>query len=40
MLSFAAKNVFRKKGVAILSSVGIGFGLMLMIVLGFPCRDS
>jgi putative ABC transport system permease protein len=34
MLRFAIKNAFRKKGVAILSSMGIGFGLMLQFVLG------
>lgn len=34
MLKFIFHNVFRKKFVAILSSAGIGFGLMLMLVLG------
>ncbi len=34
MLKFSIKNVFRKKGVTILASSGIGFGLMLMFVLG------
>ncbi len=34
MLKFILKNVFRKKFVAVLSSMGIGFGLMLMFVLG------
>ncbi|UYP44273.1 hypothetical protein NEF87_000558 [Candidatus Lokiarchaeum ossiferum] len=34
MLLFSIKNVFRKKIMAILSSLGIGFGLMLMFVLG------
>ncbi len=34
LLRFALKNVFRKKSIAILSSLGIGFGLMLQFVLG------
>ncbi len=34
MLKFALKNAFRKKSVAVLSSLGIGFGLMLQFVLG------
>ena len=34
MFRFSFKNVFRKKTVAILSSLGIGFGLMLQFVLG------
>jgi putative ABC transport system permease protein len=34
MLLFSIKNAFRKKGIAVLSSAGIGFGLMLMFVLG------
>ena len=34
MFRFSAKNVFRKKTVAILSSQGIAFGLMLQFVLG------
>jgi ABC-type lipoprotein release transport system permease subunit len=34
MLWFSFKNVFRKKTVAIFSSSGIAFGLMLMFVLG------
>lgn len=34
MLKFSIRNVFRKKGVALLSAIGIGFGLMLQFVLG------
>jgi putative ABC transport system permease protein len=34
MLKFALRNVARKKGVAIIASFGIGFGLMLMFTLG------
>ncbi len=34
MIKFSVKNVFRKKGIAILSSAGIAIGLMLMFVLG------
>jgi putative ABC transport system permease protein len=34
MIGFSIKNAFRKRGIAILSSLGIGFGLMLMFVLG------
>lgn len=34
MLKFSIKNAFRKKTIAILASAGIGFGLMLMFVLG------
>nr|MDO8111601.1 FtsX-like permease family protein [Candidatus Sigynarchaeota archaeon] len=34
MFRFSAKNVFRKKTVAFLSSLGIAFGLMLQFVLG------
>ena len=34
MLKFSIKNVFRKRGITILASTGIGVGLMLMLVLG------
>ncbi len=34
MLKFSIKNAFRKKGTAILASVGVGFGLMLVFVIG------
>ncbi|TXT59856.1 MAG: membrane protein of unknown function [Promethearchaeota archaeon] len=34
MLIFSIKNAFRKKGIAILASLGVGFGLMLVFVLG------
>ena len=34
MLIFSIKNAFRKKGIAILSALGVGFGLMLVFVLG------
>jgi putative ABC transport system permease protein len=34
MLRFSIKNVFRKRGITILASTGIGVGLMLMLVLG------
>ena len=34
MLKFSIKNAFRKKTIAILASVGVGFGLMLVFVLG------
>jgi ABC-type lipoprotein release transport system permease subunit len=34
MIRFSIKNVFRKKIIVVLSSLGIGFGLMLMFVLG------
>ncbi len=34
MLLFSIKNAFRKKLIAILASVGVGFGLMLVFVIG------
>lgn len=34
MLKFSIKNAFRKKSTAILSSVGVGIGLMLVFVIG------
>jgi len=34
MLRFSIKNAFRKKSTAILSSVGVGIGLMLVFVIG------
>ncbi|TXT62976.1 MAG: membrane protein of unknown function [Promethearchaeota archaeon] len=34
MLKFSIKNAFRKKLIAILASVGVGFGLMLVFVIG------
>jgi len=34
MLKFSIKNAFRKKIIAILASVGVGFGLMLVFVIG------
>ncbi|MFW9780901.1 MAG: ABC transporter permease [Candidatus Heimdallarchaeota archaeon] len=34
MLRFSIKNAFRKKGTAILASVGVGFGLLLVFVIG------
>ncbi len=34
MLKFSIKNAFRKKVIAILASVGVGFGLMLVFVIG------
>jgi putative ABC transport system permease protein len=33
MLKFSIKNAFRKKSIAILASIGVGFGLMLVFVL-------
>jgi putative ABC transport system permease protein len=34
MLKFSIKNAFRKKATAILSSIGVGIGLMLVFVIG------
>jgi len=34
MLKFSIKNAFRKRSIAILASVGVGFGLMLVFVIG------
>ncbi len=34
MLKFSIKNTFRKKITAILACIGVGFGLMLVFVLG------
>ncbi|MFX0059069.1 MAG: ABC transporter permease [Candidatus Hodarchaeota archaeon] len=34
MLKFSIKNAFRKKSTAILSSIGVGIGLMLVFVIG------
>ena len=34
MIVFSIKNAFRKKLIAILASVGVGFGLMLVFVIG------
>ena len=34
MLKFSIKNAFRKKSTAILSSIGVGVGLMLVFVIG------
>ena len=34
MLKFCIKNAFRKKSTAILSSIGVGIGLMLVFVIG------
>lgn len=34
MLGFSIKNAFRKKGSAILASLGVAFGLMLVFVVG------
>jgi putative ABC transport system permease protein len=34
MLTFSIKNAFRKKLTAILASLGVGFGLMLVFVIG------
>ena len=34
MLRFSIKNAFRKKGSAILASLGVAFGLMLVFVIG------
>lgn len=34
MILFSIKNAFRKKLIAILASVGVGFGLMLVFVIG------
>jgi len=34
MLKFSIKNAFRKKLIAILASTGVGFGLMLVFVIG------
>lgn len=34
MIKFSIKNAFRKKLIAILASVGVGFGLMLVFVIG------
>ena len=34
MLTFSVKNAFRKKSTAILSSLGVAIGLMLVFVVG------
>jgi len=33
MLRFSIKNAFRKKSTALLASIGVGVGLMLVLVI-------